>query len=134
MRGHLKLALAGIATLALTFSVLAGRSTSPPPAPAEPQESVVLKKEDRLPPHNEPLAQALAAKAAAMLKTEPEPEPNVEPAKRTVVPPILLTEDEERPRSRRHRTVKVNHSRDVCRAHKMRKVIIRGGKSWRCRK
>ena len=59
------------------------------------------------------------------------PEPAATP---TVVPPVIRAnveeDDDPKPRRARKRT----EQRDVCTRHHMRKVLIRGGKSWRCRK
>jgi hypothetical protein len=63
------------------------------------------------------------------------PEPAATPAPApTVVPPIIRAnvEEDDDPKPRRAR--KHTTRRDVCARHNMRKVLIRGGKSWRCRK
>ena len=45
----------------------------------------------------------------------PEPDPEPEP-------------------KRRHRQEREHHQRDICERHDMHKVLIRGGRSWRCRR
>jgi len=43
-------------------------------------------------------------------------------------PPVLLVQDTDKPLAARHGRLRM----DVCARHHMRKVITRGGKSWRC--
>jgi hypothetical protein len=44
------------------------------------------------------------------------------------LPPIITTGEEAPKRKQRHAAV------DVCTRHHMRKVVTRGGRSWKCRK
>jgi hypothetical protein len=81
----------------------------------------LLKKQDRL-----PLA-TVADVAVTERITPPAPDAQVG------VPPVIVMQDEDKPPAARHR--RHSHSEgNVCSRHRMHKVAIRGGRSWRCRK
>jgi hypothetical protein len=87
--------------------------TEPPEFDMRWDDATVLKKQDRLP-----------------LAARPIPNP-VERILRDVpvrVPPIVMSL-EDKPATERRRHV----ARNVCTRHGKHKVIINGGRSWRCR-
>ena len=45
-------------------------------------------------------------------------------------PPVILVQDTDKPLAARHGRLRM----DVCSRHHMRKVVTRGGKSWRCQR
>jgi hypothetical protein len=89
----------------------------------------LLKKQDRL-----PLA-TVADVAVAERITPPAPDAPV-----GVPPVIVMQDDDDKPpaaRHRRHRKSEPGHSHsesNVCTRHRMHKVAVRSGRSWRCRK
>jgi hypothetical protein len=82
----------------------------------------LLKKQDRL-----PLATVADVVVTERIKP-PAPDAPVS------VPPVILVQDDDdkSPPASRHRR---QHAEvNTCTKHHMRKVVVRGGKSWRCRK
>jgi hypothetical protein len=85
-------------------------------------EMAVLRKSDRLP------------KIASITNPEPTPKhPDIVEELPEIMPPILMVEAEPPTRRASHRVKKIDKG-NVCTRHHMRKVTIRGGRSWRCRK
>jgi hypothetical protein len=80
-------------------------------------QQVVLKKQDRL--DLVPLP---------VMAQEPPPEQDVEPPRETIVADVATNDDEVVRRPRKH------HALNLCERHGMRKIITRGGRSWRCRR
>jgi hypothetical protein len=116
------LALAGIVAGAFA-GAREPAPTAKPPVVAESgfvdrwEEPPLLKKGDRL---------KIPDVAPAPVRSEPVAPPATKPA------PVVMVQtddDDDRPVARRHR-----HRPNVCERHGMRKVSIRGGRSWRCRR
>jgi hypothetical protein len=82
----------------------------------------LLKKQDRL-----PLA-TVADVAVAERITPPAPDAPV-----GVPPVIVMQDDDDKPPAARHRRHSHSES-NVCTRHRMHKVAVRSGRSWRCRK
>jgi hypothetical protein len=115
----LKLAFGAAALFSMMLIAASERGPRPPQAVADPiterwlPEPGALPKADRLPlPVPEFVAEGPPAPAAA----DGPPPAFIRPA----------VETDRRP----HRIP----ARDVCSRHGMRKVVTRGGKSWRCRR
>jgi hypothetical protein len=132
-----------LVAVALTPPVIALAFRQPPPAKyvAPPTLSDRLnevdadlpaaKKEDRLP-------EVRAIRTIPI--TQPEPPAAVigaaatERLRSVVLTPPPEAEDDPPPRHRKAKATRRASSGDVCSRHGMRKVTIRGGKSWRCRR
>lgn len=101
-----------------------------PKLAARADDIAVLPKADREPIRVINLSAESQSAGDAVRAT---PAPDNAPAS---MPPVILVQDEDKPPAARHR--RQNNSEpghhDVCSRHNMRKVAIRGGKSWRCRK
>jgi hypothetical protein len=126
--------------LALSGIVAAMISGSRGPAPAAPApvvtKAVFAERFDA--PNEWPL----------LKKTDRLPLPVVKPPEPAPVPapvPVLVTENDEpveqiaQPVAHRHHHHVVEHAEhehesNICTRHHLRKVITRGGRSWRCRR
>jgi hypothetical protein len=92
------------------------------------QTAVVAKKQDKV------------RQIEMVATTDPKPvlTERVMPDVPAAVPPVVVQEDEEQPAvKRRHhriRTASADTGSNVCTRHNMRKVVTRGGKSWRCKR
>lgn len=127
----IRLALAGVGIFTLLMVFAVQRS----PAPADAAE------EDRFDEAWIDIMRPLALKTADIehtASTEPKPVvteriiPSAPDGAPTSMPPVLaVVDDDDKPSpASRHR----RQPRDICSRHNMRKVAIRSGKSWRCRK
>jgi len=123
-------AASAMAALLMVFAIQrlpsAERIEVPPPVIPEVTSSSVGKT------HREPVRVIetvhVASTEPVPVKTEtirPEPTPSV-------VPPVIMPPEEETPPPKRRLRV-ASRGGDVCTRHGKRKVITRGGKSWRCR-
>ena len=72
----------------------------------------------------------IATPASAETFADRWPRPLAVESTSTVVPPVLVVQDEDKPPASRHR----RQAGDICTRHHMHKVVTRGGKSWGCRK
>jgi hypothetical protein len=98
-------------------------------------QTAVLKKQDRVRTIEIDRAQ-IASNEPVPVKTEtvrPDPSPAV--PKLVALPDDALDETGTEPKySKRTRRMRVAHAEsNVCTRHHMRKVVTRGGRSWRCR-
>ena len=71
------------------------------------------------------------APASAESFAERWPRPLAVESTSAVMPPVLVVQDEDKPPASRHRR---QAATNVCTRHGMRKMITRGGKSWRCQR
>jgi hypothetical protein len=117
------------------FSVLMIFATQRIPAPTE--KIVVETPDDRFTRSwNDVMsvASASALKKADQERVAAKPvaaERITTPDAPAVAPPVIaVQEDKPARRSRRYATVETN----VCTRHHMRKVSVRGGRSWRCKR
>jgi hypothetical protein len=97
------------------------------PKPNLQVEAEPLKKQDRV--------REIQIARPVVASTEPVPvktERIVLDPPESKVPPVLVVDDEPTPVKRTR--ARVADRGDVCTRHHMRKVITRGGKSWRCRR
>jgi hypothetical protein len=136
-----KVAAAGTAIAALVFGFAAMRSPSAEQRPIRVTTVKVPAQEGRFDSTwNDVAVQAVKADAEPVRKIEivrPEPRPvkterivlnEPEPIQVASAPPEVEAGPVWRKRE------KTRRGGDVCTRHGMRKVMTRGGKSWRCRK
>jgi hypothetical protein len=122
--------LAAVAVMAVAVATKVGPSSGPVRAEESPRFDdswraaavpLALKKADM-----ERMVQEEPRKVKTVPVVEPMP---------TIAPEPVMEEKEVRKRSVRSVLHEKRHApRDICTRHKMRKVITRGGKSWRCKK
>ena len=132
----LKMAAASVAMCALLLTLAAQRAPAPIAAVEQDEmfdavwidvmRPLALKNADL-----ERTAYTVSTESKPVVTEERiiTPAPDAAPAS---MPPVVMVQDEEdeRPVSRHRR----HHAQSICTRHNMRKVIVRGGKSWRCRK
>ncbi|MGY3615714.1 hypothetical protein [Bradyrhizobium sp. USDA 10063] len=127
---RLKLALTVMAALALAATWAAGRSSMPAVAD--------VPKEAGFDDTWREAAVTVALKSASLRNADPKPVATLRIAPEAPVstPPVIAAPvvaaapiEAKAPRRRRHIA-----RRDVCARHGLRKVSIRGGRSWRCRR
>jgi hypothetical protein len=123
-------AAAGAALLGLTFVAIARiPATERIEMQAESRfdaawaDIMPMKKADRL--------QLVSVRAPE--PTPKHPDTATEPP--AMMPPLVVVEDQPGLVRRKHTraSAKYTVASDVCSRHKMRKVVTRGGKSWRCK-
>jgi hypothetical protein len=135
----LKIAAGGVAMFTLLTVFAIQRIPVPEPAAAAERRfdaawqdtaAVIppLKKADRL--------QIVSAEPkSAVDAARIVPAPDNAPAS---MPPVVLVQSDDKPpvsqHRRHHKSEPGRVETNVCTRHKMKKVTIRGGKSWRCRK
>jgi hypothetical protein len=98
-----------------------------------------MKKQDRAVIRAVPIVRAepTPVKTERIALETPPPAPATVVPPPVIMPPVIPQEDDPPPvRTRRQRIASAAPTRggDVCTRHHMRKVVTRGGKSWRCRR
>jgi len=124
------LAFTAMMSLLMVFSIqrIPGDEPIVVPTPSIPaadaQTTVVPKSEARVVDMSKPMALA---------STEPKPvvTERVVPDAPERAPPVAAVEEDEQPAVRRVRRARAESN--ICTRHGKRKVMTRGGRSWRCR-
>ena len=128
-----------MAALILTFAIQripgAERIEVPKPTIKEAQfdaawadnfQTAVAKKQDRVRQID------MGNPVVASTESKPVVTERIVPEAPSSVPPVVMTQ-EDKPASRGRRRYAESGESNVCTRHHLRKVVTRGGKSWRCR-
>lgn len=133
--------VAALAALVVVFAIQrvpsAERIEVPKPTLQDRLDSVEpMKKQDRIIRAVPIVREPTPVKTERIALETPPPAPTVAPPP-VIMPPVVPQEDDPPPARRkreRHASMASSRGGDVCTRHHMRKVVTRGGKSWRCRR
>jgi len=124
-----------MATLLMVFAIQRVPGDEPIKMEPSPLLAMPAKTVDRIDGGELPKADREAIRKIELARmSEPLPVATERIVPETKVPPIIAPEEEDRPAAPRRRYASSGESSNVCTRHKMRKVMVRGGKSWRCRR
>jgi hypothetical protein len=123
------LAFAAMTSLLTVFAIqrLPGDERIEVPKVADEVQTSVVKKTDMV-----RQIDMVAPPVAAMSK--PVVTERIVPEAPVATPPVAATEEGEQRPAKKSKQVYASAESNVCTRHNMRKVMTRGGKSWRCRR